>query len=128
MPKICLTSKRGPRAVGPYSIAVRAGRLVFCSGLIGLDPATGEMVPGGIADQTRQVMENLQAVLEDNGLGLGAVVKTTCFLTDLGSFAEFNEVYARFFGDDPPARSTVQVGALPKDALVEVEALAIIDS
>lgn len=127
MPKACLTSERAPAAVGPYSIAVRARNLVFCSGMIGLDPATGDLVPGGLAEQTRQALVNLRAVLEDNGLGLEAVVKTTCFLTDMAGFAVFNEVYAEFFSEDPPARSTVAVGALPKGAQVEVEALVALD-
>jgi len=98
---------------------------VWCSGMIGLDPATGEMVEGGLAAQTRQALENLKALLEDNGLTLADVVKTTCFLTDMAAFAEFNEVYAQYFPEAPPARSTVEVSALPKGALVEVEALAV---
>lgn len=124
MPKQCLDSRRGPKAVGPYSIAVRAGSLVFCSGVIPIDPASGEIAGATIAEQTAQVLHNLQAILEDNGLSLSDVVKTTCFLADLGEFAAFNEVYGRFFGDEAPARSTVEVAALPKGALVEVEALA----
>lgn len=126
MPKQCLSTDRGPKAVGPYSMAVRAGAFVFCSGIIPVDPATGEVVGDNIADQARQVLSNLQTLLEDNNLSLQDVVKTTCFLTDLGQFAAFNEVYGEFFGADPPARSTVQVAALPMDALVEVEALVYV--
>lgn len=126
MPKQCLSTDRGPKAIGPYSTAVRAGPFVFCSGIIPLDPTTGEVVGDNIADQVRQVLRNLQILLEDNNLSLQDVVKTTCFLTDLGQFAAFNEVYGEFFGTDPPARSTVQVAALPKGALVEVEALVYV--
>ena len=125
MSKRILTSASGLKAVGPYSLAVEAGGIVWCSGMIGLDPATGEMVEGGLAAQTRQALENLKALLEDNGLTLADVVKTTCFLTDMAAFAEFNEVYAQYFPEAPPARSTVEVSALPKGALVEVEALAV---
>jgi 2-iminobutanoate/2-iminopropanoate deaminase len=103
---------------------VKAGSLVFCSGMIPVDPETGEVIGATVAEQTRRALENLRLVLEDNGLGLGDVVKTTCFLADLGQFGAFNEVYGEFFAADPPARSTVQVAALPRGALVEVEALA----
>jgi 2-iminobutanoate/2-iminopropanoate deaminase len=125
MSKVCLSSNNGPKAVGPYSLAVRGGEFVFCSGMIGIDPASGEMVSGGIKEQTRQALANLRTILKDNGLGMEAVVKTTCFLTDMGKFGEFNEIYAEFFGQSPPARSTVEVAALPKGALVEVEAVAV---
>lgn len=126
MPKQCLRTDRGPEAIGPYSVAVRAGELVFCSGLIPIDPKTGVIVGDNMADQTRQALRNLQAILEDNHLSMEDVVKTTCFLTDLGQFAAFNEVYKEFFGTDPPARTTVGVEALPRGALVEVEAIAYV--
>jgi 2-iminobutanoate/2-iminopropanoate deaminase len=113
-----------PKAVGPYSQAVWAGELLFCSGQIPLDPATGRLTAGGIAEQTARVLENLKALLQSQGLDLDHVVKTTVFLTDLNHFPAMNEVYARYFPTDPPARSTVQVSRLPKDALVEIEAIA----
>jgi len=113
-----------PRAVGPYSQAVWAGDLLFCAGQIPLEPTTGQMIPGGIQEQTRQVLENIQALLKSQDLTLGAVVKTTVFLQDMGDFAAMNEVYERYFADHPPARSTIQVARLPKDALVEIEAIA----
>ncbi|MCX7597822.1 MAG: RidA family protein [Armatimonadetes bacterium] len=126
MPKQCLSTNRGPKAIGPYSVAVQAGQLLFCSGLIPVDPTTGELVGDDVVGQTRQALRNLQTLLEDNNLSLRDVVKTTCFLTDLRDFAAFNEVYAEFFGADPPARSTVQVAALPRGALVEVEAVVYV--
>ena len=113
-----------PRPVGPYSPAVAIDGLLFCSGQGPLDPATGQVVGGGIAEQTEQTLRNLGALLEGAGLGYGDVVKTTCFLADIGDFAAFNAVYARFFGDAPPARSTFQVPALPAGARVEIEAIA----
>jgi 2-iminobutanoate/2-iminopropanoate deaminase len=113
-----------PKAVGPYSQAVWAGDLLFCAGQIPLDPATGALVAGGIAEQTTRVLQNIQAVLRSQGLDLRHVVKTTVFLSDLNQFAPLNEVYAQFFPTDPPARSTVQVARLPKDALVEIEVIA----
>jgi 2-iminobutanoate/2-iminopropanoate deaminase len=113
-----------PKAIGPYSQAIRAGELVFCSGQIPLDPASGEMVAGDVAAQTRQVMKNLEAVLRAAGTDLTHVVKTTIFLVDLGDFARVNAVYGESFPAAPPARATVQVAALPKGALVEIEAIA----
>jgi 2-iminobutanoate/2-iminopropanoate deaminase len=113
-----------PQAVGPYSQAVWAGDILFCAGQIPLDPATGNMVAGGIAEQTTRVLENIRALLRSQNLDLANVVKTTVFLTDLNHFAAMNVVYARFFAEAPPARSTVQVVRLPKDALVEIEAIA----
>ena len=113
-----------PAAIGPYSQAVWAGELLFCAGQIPLDPVTGNLVAGGIAGQTERVLENISGVLRSQGLGLGNVVKTTVFLLDLGEFAALNEVYARYFPTDPPARSTVQVARLPKDARVEIEVIA----
>lgn len=116
-----------PAAIGPYVQAVRVGDTVFTSGQIPLEPATGNMVAGGITEQTARVLENLRAVLEGAGLGLPKVVKTTVFMKDLGEFAAMNAVYERYFtagGATPPARSTVQVAALPKGALIEIECVA----
>ena len=124
MPKKCLITTSGPRAIGPYSIAVRAGGFVFCSGVIPVHPDTGEIVGADIRTQTRQVLRNLSAILQDNDLTLSDVVKTTCFLANMDDFPAFNEVYAEFFAVDPPARSTVEVSRLPKSVLVEVEAIA----
>jgi 2-iminobutanoate/2-iminopropanoate deaminase len=113
-----------PAAIGPYSQAVRAGGLLYCSGQIALDPATGEMVGDTAADQAEQVLKNLAAVLEAGGASLGSVLKTTIFLADMDDFAAVNEVYARHFGDHRPARATVAVRTLPKNALVEIDAVA----
>ncbi len=124
--KRTVTTDRAPAAIGPYSQAVVAGGLVFCSGQIPLDPATGEMVPGGIEEQTRRVLENLGAVLQAAGSGLDRVVKTTVFLADMGDFGAMNRVYAEFFGDDPPARAAVEAAALPRGARVEIEAVALL--
>lgn len=122
--KQCLSSDRIPPAVGPYSQAVAAGDFIFCSGIVPLDPETRKPVAGGIAAQTRQVLTNLQRLLEDCGSSPDKVVKTTCFLQNMEHFAEFNAIYAEVFTQDPPARSTVQVARLPLDVLVEVEAIA----
>ena len=116
---------RPPGAIGPYSQAVIAGGFVFASGQIPTDPQTGEFVAGGIAEQTEQVMRNLAAVLEAAGTGLERAVKTTVFLADMNDFAEMNEAYAGFFGENPPARSTVQAARLPRDARVEIEVVAL---
>ncbi|MDD2486466.1 MAG: RidA family protein [bacterium] len=114
-----------PAPIGPYSQAINAGGFLWTSGQIALDPATGEMVPGGIAEQTVQACRNLAAVLEAAGLGMEAVVKTTIYLTDMALFPAVNEIYGRFFGGEAaPARSTVSVAALPRGALVEIEAVA----
>jgi len=114
-----------PAAIGPYSQAIIGQGLVFCSGQIPLDPTTGELVAGDTAAQARQVMKNLEAVLIAAGSGLAQIVKTTIFLVDLGDFAAVNEVYGSCFASAPPARSTIQVGALPKGARVEIEAIAL---
>lgn len=116
-----------PRPYGgaPYNQAIRAAGLVFCAGQVGLDPASGTLVPGGVQAQTQRAMENLRAVLEAAGSTLDQVVKTTVFIADLADFATVNEVYATFFRDLPPARSTVQVAGLPAGALVEIEAIAL---
>jgi 2-iminobutanoate/2-iminopropanoate deaminase len=126
MEKTVIHSDKAPAAVGPYSHAIKAGNMVFTSGQIPLDPKTGQVVDGGIQAQTRRVLENLREVLVAAGVGLGNVVKTTCFLDDMEDFAQFNAVYAEFFKDSPPARSCVAVDRLPKDVLVEVEAIAVI--
>jgi 2-iminobutanoate/2-iminopropanoate deaminase len=124
--KDIIATDRAPRAIGPYSQAVRAGSLVFASGQIPIDPTTGEFVPGGIAEQTEQVLRNLTAVFEAAGLSLNQVVKTTVFLVDMDDFTVMNEVYGRFFGQQTPARATVQAARLPRDARVEIEAIAVV--
>jgi len=123
-----ITSSGAPRAIGPYSqaIAVRAGQLLFLSGQIPLDPATGELVRGTIEEETGQVMRNLAAVLAAGGAGFQHVVKATIYLTDLSDFARVNEVYGACFKSSPPARSTVQVAALPRGARVEIDAVAAV--
>jgi 2-iminobutanoate/2-iminopropanoate deaminase len=120
-----IATAAAPAAVGPYSQAVRAGGFVFVSGQIPLDPADGALVAGGVAAQTERALLNLRAVLEAAGSDLARVVKTTVYLTDLGRFGEMNEVYARFFPGEPPARATVQVAALPRGADVEIDAVAL---
>ena len=122
-----ISTENAPRAIGPYSQAVRAGGFVFASGQIPIDPATGEVVAGGVAEQTDQVLRNVSAVLEAAGTGLDRVVKTTVFLADMNDFIAMNEVYGRFFGEQPPARATVQAGRLPRDAKVEIEAIAMLN-
>lgn len=116
-----------PRAIGPYSQAVKANGFVFASGQIPLDPQTMQIIEGGVREQTERVMKNLQAVLEAAGSSFDRVVKTTVFLADLNDFTEMNEVYGRFFGDAPPARSTVEVARLPRDVRVEIDAMALTD-
>ena len=125
MSKEVIQTSSAPEAVGPYSQAIRAGGLVFCSGQIGLDAQTGELVGGSVADETRRCLENLSSVLEAAGSSLVHVVKVTAYLTDMGDFAEFNEAYEVFFANDPPARATIGVAALPKGARVEVECVAL---
>src|SRR6266496_622628 len=121
------STDRGPRAIGPYSQAVRSGNFVFASGQIPIDPATGEFVAGGIAEQTERVLKNLMAVFEAAGVAMDQIVKTTVFLADMNDFTAMNEVYARFFKENPPARATVQAARLPRDAKVEIEAIAFTD-
>ena len=123
-----ISTPEAPKAIGPYSQAVEAkgARMLFLSGQIPLDPRTGELVQGGIEEQARRVLENLRAVLAAGGAGLEDVVKTTIFLADLADFAKVNEVYAKYFGASPPARSTVQVAALPRGARIEIDAIAVI--
>jgi 2-iminobutanoate/2-iminopropanoate deaminase len=125
--KIAISTKDAPAAIGPYTQAIRVGDLLFTSGQVALDPATGNLVPGGIVEQTTRVLENLKAVLGAAGLSFEHVFKTTVFLKDMKDFAAMNEIYAKYLapaGVVPPARSTVQVAALPKDALVEIECIA----
>jgi 2-iminobutanoate/2-iminopropanoate deaminase len=124
MTKEIVSTDQAPRAIGPYSQAVKACKLVFLSGQIPLDPVSGELVAGTIEDQTARVMENLKAVLAACQLSLADIVKTTIFLTDMADFAKVNAVYGSYFSQQPPARSTVQVAALPKGARVEIEAVA----
>ncbi len=122
--KTIVRSERAPSAIGPYSQAVKVGDLVFCSGQIGLDPATGALVGGGVEAEARQVMKNLGEVLAAAGVGFAHVVRTTIYLTDLGDFAAVNRIYGEQVGTAPPARATVQVAALPKGATVEIDAIA----
>ncbi len=125
--KEIIATDQAPRAIGPYSQAVRSGNFVFASGQIPIDPATGEFVAGGIAEQTERVLKNLTAVFEAAGVAMDQIVKTTVFLADLNDFTAMNEVYARFFKENPPARATVQAARLPRDAKVEIEAIAVTD-
>jgi 2-iminobutanoate/2-iminopropanoate deaminase len=125
--KMAVATKEAPAAIGPYSQAVRVGDMLFTSGQVGLDPATGALVAGGIREQTTRVLENLKAVLGEAGLDLVHVVKTTVFLKNMSDFAAMNEVYAKYLAPEgivAPARSTVAVAGLPKDALVEIEVIA----
>jgi len=126
MKKIISTSE-APGAIGPYSQAVRSGSFLFCSGQIPLDPRSGEIVPGDVAVQTRRVLDNIAGILKAEDLTFGHIVKTTIFLTNLGDFQTVNEVYGSYFKQNPPARSTVQVAALPKGANVEIEVVAVAD-
>ena len=124
MKKIVSTTE-APAAVGPYSQAVRVGSTIYCAGQIPLDPKSGQIISGDISAQTRRVLDNITAVLKAEGLTLQNIVKTTIFLTDLADFQTVNEVYASYFKQAPPARSTVQVPALPKGARIEIEAIAV---
>ncbi len=126
MPREIIKTVHAPGAVGPYSQGVRRGQILFTAGQLGLDPASGEFVAGGIEAQTRQALENVKAVLEAGGASLADVVKVTVFLTDMGKFQRMNGVYAEFFTQDPPARSAVEVAALPKGGEVEIEAIAVL--
>jgi len=121
-----IQTDNAPAAIGPYSQAIKAGGFVFVSGQIPIDPQTGQFVPGGIAEQTEQVLKNLSAVLEAAGSSLGLVVKTTVFLADMKEFSGMNEVYATYFSGPPPARATVAEAGLPRDARVEIEAVALV--
>ena len=127
MTRTTIRTNAAPGAVGPYVQAVRAGSLLFVSGQVALDPATGALVDGGIEDQTRRVMGNLAAILEAGGSGLERVVKATVYLTDLDSFDAMNRVYASFFPGEKPARVCVEVSRLPRNSLVEIDAIATVD-
>ena len=122
--KQAVSSSNAPKAIGPYSPAIRSGQLLFVSGQIALDPATGQMIAGDTATETRRVMDNLGALLEAAGLSFADVVRTTIFLADLGDFATVNEVYGSYFTPPAPARATVQVARLPRDARIEIDAIA----
>ena len=125
MDKKVIATEKAPKPIGPYSVAVQAGNFVFTSGQLGLDPATGNLVPGGIEAQTRQALINLGNVLSDAGSGLEFAVKTIVFMKDMAEFSKMNAVYAEFFSENPPARSTVQA-ELPKGGAVEIEVVAIL--
>jgi 2-iminobutanoate/2-iminopropanoate deaminase len=127
MQRVIVSTAAAPAAIGPYSQAVRAGNLLFISGQLPLDPATGQFVGEDIAAMTRQIFANIQAVLSAAGTSLDNIVKTTVFLADLEDFQAMNGAYAEFFSADPPARSTVQVARLPRDARIEIEVIAIVE-
>ena len=126
--KQSISSPHAPKAIGPYSPAVRAGQLLFVSGQVALDPATGNMVDGGITEQTRRVLDNLGALLTAGGRSFADVVRTTIFLADMNDFAAVNDVYGSYFSEPYPARATVQVARLPKDARVEIDVIASYDA
>jgi 2-iminobutanoate/2-iminopropanoate deaminase len=123
--QIVTVSKDGPKAIGPYSLGVIAHDLIFTSGQAGLSPKSGDLVPGGIEAETRQTIENLKTILEAAGSSLEKVFKTTVYLKNMGDFAAMNAVYAEYFGEESPARTTIQAAALPKNAMVEIEAIAV---
>lgn len=124
--KKAISSEKGPRAIGPYSIAFKAKHFIYTAGQIGLDPSTGELVKGGLEAETRQALDNLKAILTAANACMEDVVKTTVFLKDMNDFAKMNVIYAEYFEKDPPARSAIQVAALPKNALIEVESVAFV--
>jgi 2-iminobutanoate/2-iminopropanoate deaminase len=124
--KEVVATGRAPKAIGPYSQAIRANGFVFCSGQIALDPATNQLIEGDVVAQTERVLKNLTAVLQEAGSSLENVVKTTVFLKSMGDFAAMNEAYAKFFTHNPPARSTVEAARLPKDVLVEIDVIALL--
>jgi len=126
MKKRVIQTEKAPKAIGPYSQAIQAGNFLFLSGQIPLDPASGELVKGDIREQARRVLENLKGVLESQNLTMEDVVKATIFLKDMGNFSQVNEVYGTYFPSSPPARSTVEVARLPRDADIEIEAIALI--
>ena len=126
MTKQVVSTDKAPAAVGPYSQAIYTGPLVFVSGQIPFDPATGEVVPGDVQDQTRQALKNVSEVLRAAGTSMDKIVKATVFITDMNDFPRVNEVYAEFFPEDPPARACVEVSRLPKDVKVEIEAIALV--
>jgi 2-iminobutanoate/2-iminopropanoate deaminase len=124
--KEIISTDKAPSAIGPYSQAVKAGGMVFVSGQIPIDPATGAFVSEDVAEQTEQVLKNLQAVLQAAGADIASVVKTTVFLADMNDFGVMNEVYGRYFGENSPARATVQAARLPRDARVEIDCIAVV--
>lgn len=124
--KEIVSTENAPGAIGPYSQAIKAGGLVFCSGQIPIDPATGQFVSDVVSEQTEQVLKNLNEVLKAAGTSLDGVVKTTVFLADMNDFAEMNEVYGRYFSENKPARATVQAAGLPRDAKVEIDCIAVL--
>jgi 2-iminobutanoate/2-iminopropanoate deaminase len=125
MKKRIIHTDKAPKAIGPYSQAIQAGNFLFLSGQIPLDPTSGELVKGDIREQARRVLENLKGVLESQNLGMEDMVKVTIFLKDMGNFSQVNEVYATYFPSSPPARSTVEVTRLPREADIEIEAIAV---
>jgi len=125
MEKKVIQTDQGPKAIGPYSQAIQAGGLLFLSGQIPIDPKTGELVQGDIRQQTQRVLENIKGILDSQGLLLGDVIKVTVFLEDMGNFNSMNEIYASYFSSSPPARSTVEVSKLPRNAGIEMEAIAL---
>jgi 2-iminobutanoate/2-iminopropanoate deaminase len=126
MKKKVIQTEKAPKAIGPYSQAIQAGNFLFLSGQIPFDPRTGDLMKGDIRKQTQQVLENIKGVLESQGIGMENVVKTTLFLKDMANFNQVNEVYATYFTSFPPARSTIEVAKLPRDADIEIEAIALI--
>jgi len=126
MQKKVVQTDKAPKAIGPYSQAIRTEAMIYTAGQTGLEPATGELIAGGLEEQTRQVLNNIRNVLEAAGSSLEHVVKTTVFLQDMNDFAKMNAIYAEYFGENPPARSTIAVAALPKGGLVEIEVVALI--
>jgi endoribonuclease L-PSP, putative len=122
-----VSTPKAPQAIGPYSQAIKTGNLLFVSGQLPINPATNAIEASGVAEQTRQVLHNIKAILEQEGLGVHHVARTTIYIKDMGDFPTVNEEYARFFGDHRPARSTVEVSRLPKDALIEIDAIAIFE-
>ena len=126
MNRTVVHTDKAPKAIGPYSQAIRTESMIYTAGQTGLDPATGELVAGGVEAQTRQVLTNLKHVIEAAGSSVGNVIKTTVFLTDMSDFPKMNAIYAEFFGENPPARSTVAVAGLPKGGVVEIEAVVLV--
>ena len=123
--KEIISTDRGPKAIGPYSQAIRANGFIFISGQVAFDPSTGQLIEGDVAQQTARVLENLKAIVEAAGSSLDHAVKTSVFLKDMGEFAAMNEVYSRYFSKNPPARSTVEVARLPRDVRVEIDLVAL---
>jgi 2-iminobutanoate/2-iminopropanoate deaminase len=125
--KEVIKTERAPKAIGPYSLGIKVGQFVFTAGAAGILPETGNIIEGGIENETRQTLINIKNILEAAGSSLNLVVKTTVYLRDMGEFSRMNAIYAEFFSDNPPARTTVQAAALPKNAAVEIEAIALVN-